>query len=283
MTIVEEIEDEVSRRFGRDWNLGVSTLMYPHDPIRAINEIVQAELGFKRIEIGLGKPLSGNEWVDEVIRLKEGRGIDYSLHVPFLFDDIAHPHPAVRRAYTDEVIDSIDLAVEIGAEDLVIHPGHLTINQSLPDVDALNYLKQPRDRYVENSISSLKRVVRYNRLHDVTLFVENLPFGLCDTLTEFNRVFGAVDGINFILDVGHANVSSSLGDFLQLEPKYLHLHDNMGSEDEHLKMGAGNLDFRGFFSCLLKQEGEKKVTLELYSLDDVVESLQLMSAILAEL
>ncbi|MBS3812495.1 sugar phosphate isomerase/epimerase [Candidatus Bipolaricaulota bacterium] len=283
MSISSDIEQEVSRRFNRHWNMGVSTLMYPHDPVRAINEIFETGLGLNRIEIGLGKPLEENEALDDLSRLKESRDIDYSLHVPFLFDDIAHPHPAVRRAFVDEALNSIDLAVEVGAEDLVIHPGYLALNQSLPDVKALNYLKQPREQYLENSISSLKDIARYNRSHDVTLFVENLPFGLCDTLPELKRVLNEVDGMSFILDVGHANVSSSLEDFLELEPSYLHLHDNLGSEDEHLRLGAGNLDFQNLFSRVLQQEGEKKMTLELYTVDDVVDSLELIKTVLGVL
>lgn len=195
--------------------------------------------------------------------------------MPFLYDDLAYPHPQVRKAFVDEALNSVDLAVKVGADDLIIHPGDLSRNQ-LPDVKPLNLLKLPRSEYLQNSLSSLKKIVRYNKLHEVNLLVENLPYGLCDTSREVEEFLSELEELNFILDVGHAHVSGKLDGLLELHPTYLHLHDNCGNDDDHLRLGGGNLNFSDLFKKVLARRGEKKMTLELYSVEDIVRSLEFM-------
>lgn len=272
--IVNEIENTVREKFNSNWTIGISTLIYPHDPVMGIKEITGSDLGVKRIELGLGLPLEDNDKVDRLIELREKYELEYSVHVPFLYDDLAHPHPDVRRAYTNEAIKSIDLCTLLDAPDLVLHPGHLSINHSLPDVKALGYLKKPREYYLENSLSALVKIASYNKLHNINLLIENLPFGLCDHATEVNNFLSRVSGSHFILDVGHANISGTLDQLLDLKPNYFHLHDNHGKQDQHMRLGKGNLDFTKVFKAAVTNKGQQTMTLELYSIEDIVKSLQ---------
>jgi sugar phosphate isomerase/epimerase len=51
-------------------------------------------------------------------------------------------------------------------------------------------------------------------------------------------------GISFCLDVGHTHLNRVLEEFLVSKgPLHVHLHDNNGSCDDHIAMGAGSIDF----------------------------------------
>ncbi|GEM_PF-1141191 len=281
--IVTKIKNKISDKFNSDWTIGISTLIYPHHPVMAINKIMKAGLGVERIELGLGLPLEDRDTVDTLIELKEKYTLDYSVHVPFLYDDLAHPHPDVRRAYVNEAMKSIDLCTLVNAPDLVLHPGHLSVNNSLPDVEALQYLKKPREYYFENSLASLTKIVNYNQLHDINLLIENLPFGLCDQPSEVTQMVNQFSGMNFILDVGHGNVSGTLDQLLDLKPNYFHLHDNHGKQDQHMGLGKGNLNFKQIFRAATNNKGKQKMTLELYSIEDIVKSLQYIQEKISEI
>jgi len=61
-------------------------------------------------------------------------------------------------------------------------------------------------------------------------------------------------GVRAVLDIGHAHtVNCDLADYtrhlndLIIE---LHLHDNNGISDDHLPLGAGNIDFERFFEAV---------------------------------
>jgi len=51
--------------------------------------------------------------------------------------------------------------------------------------------------------------------------------------------------IGICLDVGHANTTGNLDEFLAMLPhiRNIHIHDNRGERDEHLPLGEGGIDF----------------------------------------
>jgi sugar phosphate isomerase/epimerase len=64
---------------------------------------------------------------------------------------------------------------------------------------------------------------------------------------EFQEL--ANEGLQLLitLDVGHANTVSQLRPFLKLLKNsilHVHLHDNNGSNDDHMVVGAGTTDWR---------------------------------------
>lgn len=264
--------------------LGVSTLTYPHDPVKAIEELVEAELKPRRVEIALGKPLENQAEVNQkLIELKEAHGLSYSVHVPFLYDDLAHPEEIIRKGYIDLAKDSIDAAAELEARHVVVHPGDRFFDRALPPIDELDPLKIPREEYVRNSLQSLNTLSEYATPRDVNLLVENLPGGLCDFPEEVERIVSSQPNAEFLLDTGHGNVSGTLYELLELEPKYFHFHDNSGEEDAHLKLGQGNINLTRLLKGLKDYGNEKTIILELYSLEAVVDSVESLEEALAEI
>jgi sugar phosphate isomerase/epimerase len=64
---------------------------------------------------------------------------------------------------------------------------------------------------------------------------------------DFRRFFSmAGTRLPMLLDVGHANISGTLKEFVRdmaSDLAELHLHDNEGSWDQHMAIGEGTTDF----------------------------------------
>lgn len=279
---IPEFERMMEEELGSEVSVGISTLTYPHDPVQAIEELIEAELDPRRVEIALGKPLENQAEVNQkLIELKDAHGLSYSVHVPFLYDDLAHPEEGIRKAYVDLARDSIDTAAQLGARHVVVHPGGRFFDRVLPNSEALDPLKIPREDYVRNSLRSLTALSEYALPREVELLVENLPGGLCDVPEEVERIVSSQPNPEFLLDTGHGNVSGTLYELLELEPQHFHFHDNSGDEDAHLSLGRGTIDIGRLLSKLKNYGGEKNIIIELYSLEDVLKTMNVLKANLA--
>jgi len=277
---IPRIETKLEEKFGFGATIGASTLSYPADPVKAIKEFLEAEIGLSRFEITLGKPLENREeTIKELKNLSQEEELEYSAHVPFLYDDLAHPHQALREVYVNEAKNTVDLAADLDAGQVVVHPGHRFFDTTLPSLDPLNTLKVPREEYVRNALESLREIGNYGEPRGVKLLIENLPSGLCDLPDEAERVLSSVPNSEFLLDIGHANVSGTMDGLLKLEPRYFHFHDNNGEEDSHLELGEGTLDVAGLLSKLAQYPGEKTIIFELYGLEELLNSLEKLKSI----
>ena len=99
----------------------------------------------------------------------------------------------------------------------------------------------------------------------------DVSFYNCDyRFQEAFDKFGAAKNAGMLLDVGHAYVASlSQGidfetylDSIPFEICELHITDNHGKWDEHLKPGAGTLDYRALKSAMSKRGFDGPVNME---------------------
>lgn len=88
--------------------------------------------------------------------------------------------------------------------------------------------------------------------------------------------------VGFCLDTGHMNLFSetnmevwlnALGPFL----KELHLHDNNGTWDDHLAIGAGKIDFEFLFEYMEENRLRPIITLEAHEEEWIWQSLESLS------
>lgn len=277
---IPQIEKKMENKFGFEATIGASTLTYPGNPVKAINEFLGAGIGLDRYEITLGKPLDNREKAMEKLKnLSQEEQLEYSAHVPFLYDDIAHPHPGIREVHVNEAKRTIDLAAEIGANRVVVHPGDRFFDSILPPNETLDSLKVPREKYLRNSRESLQTIGNYARSQGITLLVENLARGLCDLREEMKETLASTPNSEFLLDIGHANVSGTTDELLNLEPEFFHFHDNGGEEDSHSELGQGTIDLKKLLKELAQYPGEKTLVFELYRLEDLMNSLEKLQSI----
>lgn len=164
----------------------------------------------------------------------ESSGLKLSIHAPFSDVNIGAFSERIRRAFLEVLRETLEVAAQMNATVVTIHPGHcspLSIKH--------------RDRYLEIHRESLHRIANWGEELGIRIGVENMPrFPIldaqsCDRLAEL--VEGIEIGVTF--DVGHLNTTTANFDrFLELlgdRVVHIHLHDNLGERDEHLPLGDG--------------------------------------------
>lgn len=182
------------------------------------------------------------------------------IHAPFNDLNVASMNSGLRKAAIDEIVRSYEMAVELGAEMVTLHPG----------------VYSPIGRYWEGTdaaaIESLKKLDKIADDHGVDVSVENMPnldVTMGVTPEDMENILDG-SGMSFCLDVGHAYTSGRLEDFLRFEPVNLHIHDNKGEEDIHLPLGEGDIDIEHALDSLSSYSGN--YVIENRSLDDLVQS-----------
>jgi len=162
----------------------------------------------------------------------------------------------------------IQLSREIGAHLLVLHRGSLGLVDPQSAAD-----------YAE-----IGRLAREAREEGVLLALEN---GRSDAWA-LDRVLDALGddphetNLGICIDVGHAHLSSPLSgekpvrSYLERYARslvHLHLHDNVGLDDEHRVPGDGTVDWPDTLATLREVDYAGTATLELLAVDDMARGL----------
>lgn len=187
----------------------------------------------------------------------------YTIHAPTGDGNIAVPFESMRRASVAVIRETAEIGDRIGAETLVIHPG---------------FCLQPEewDAATAGMLRSFAELGRMQEEFSVRFAVENLGSWDCcmfktPELLETIRECG----LSFVLDVGHANLTGTLAEFLAMRPDHLHLHDNCGVWDEHAACGSGTIDF----SSVLAAAGSATMIVEVMRFEDVARSLSFLEGL----
>jgi sugar phosphate isomerase/epimerase len=104
----------------------------------------------------------------------------------------------------------------------------------------------------------------------LTLVLENFmaPF---DSVSACAHVFEEVPGLHIHLDFGHANLGrddgASFCKHLGKRIKHVHFSDNKGTEDDHMPLGTGNIDWGKAVSALKSIGYDGTITLEVFGDD----------------
>ena len=166
----------------------------------------------------------------------ESLGMKGTVHAPFSDVNIGSFNERLRQASLEVVRETIELAAELGAISVTIHPGHCS------PVSMKN-----RRRYLEIHRESLRTVAEWGAEYGVRVGVENMPrFPILDAQT-CERLRELVEDIEIgvTFDVGHLNTTTGkferFLDVFRDRIIHVHLHDNSGERDEHLALGDGTV------------------------------------------
>lgn len=155
----------------------------------------------------------------------------YTVHAPVADINIASENERLRRAAVRVLLDLAAVCDRIGAERLVVHPGHVWGEE----------MRVVAQAALDRSLDDLAAV---QQEVNVRFAVENMgAWEICFFRSpEFlDRL--ANRNLGFALDVGHAHTNGNLASFLEQGTAiHVHLHDNRGSRDDHLACGDGNID-----------------------------------------
>jgi sugar phosphate isomerase/epimerase len=227
--------------------------------------MVRRKVGFlRRNSLGAEIVLYDTNWICDypaeeiakLARLLSDAGIEVSVHGP-VHDLNPGSLDVVVRDYTRHCyFKTLAVCRALGARSLVLHEG---VNPLLPE-SAL-------DKWLESSIRTWKPIVELAEQLPITIRLENMFVPSPKHVVALKNGL-ASDSVGICFDIGHFNVYSkaSLSDWLNelgTDIVEVHLNDNMGTEDEHLALGKGTVDFRRFFRELAARNIKPQFTIEM--------------------
>ena len=170
--------------------------------------------------------------------------LSYSLHAPLRNMNLASAAESSRLSALDIIRKSAAFCQKHDISILVVHPG------LSEDGGALS-------KAWEAYLKSLPALVKIREEYGIRLCIENMPktdFLLFQTPHEID-----LTGLEFILDIGHAQTTGSLEDFLKLPAAHYHIHDNDGLTDGHLGFGDGVIGFSMLEQIVQKARRENAI------------------------
>ncbi len=251
-----------------------NSLKLGHDPLEFIRLL--RRLGFGHLELlcepGLAYPRELSASARRELRAAlEETNLELTLHAPFRDINLASLNPLIREASARQLQECLELAHDLGARRIVVHPG------DLPRDYSEGWLPKAR----EGLCAALRPVCDRAEELGITLGIENLSRKgnrrLVQTAEEHLTLLAELGpNCKATFDVGHAH-TFGLDVLRYLEevlPRLMevHLHDNDGTGDQHLPLGAGTIDFPGLFRLLSVKDYQGPLILEVNSQADLERS-----------
>ena len=207
------------------------------------------------------------EFIDSEIL--ESYSLKYSIHAPFMDVNIASPQDQSRLNSIAQIKSSIDLANEINAEAVVVHPGLISFL-------ANKYFKKEVYEFANESI---KQIGDYAKDLGVMATIENMPnfeSMIYQNIVDLNQLL-VENEMHMTLDIGHANHVGYAPDEMIFDSiKHVHVHDNLGDDDSHLPLGEGSIDLKYIINTLESKNYDGIYILEVNDYDSIKKSYEYM-------
>lgn len=256
-----------------------------------------ADAGFQLIELGGDLLLFfphffAPQAVEELARLKEERGLSYTLHLPLWSSEPSTPLQPVREGSVRAAVDVIRATQPLGIETYVMHAtGALAAEftqMRIPEAGKQLLLSQ----FQNGAHQSLKTILAETGLPSRRLAIETIEF-------PFERIMELAEELDLsvCLDTGHILAGFSgpvtLPEALErILPRLgeIHLHDcpwqgperSIGYGKDHQALGKGDLDLPYLLRRLDEARWDGPVIFEL-TIPEALESLKVLQAAGAEL
>ncbi|OYT56257.1 MAG: hypothetical protein B6U77_00185 [Candidatus Hecatellales archaeon ex4484_218] len=261
----------------------------PSTPFKDILKIVNNG-GFKAVEIMLHSLELSSNFKEKFKHLVKDYDLELLVHAPFINIDLASINPFQRKNSKKKIIKSVEVAKNLGASILTVHPSHIH-NLSLL-------------MYVQRSllIKNLRKIADFADQKGVVIGLENMPklsyqiidfpgseqsIAICSDLEEFSFIVQSVDKENFgvTFDVGHAFTVGDPLDFLKTLKDYIvniHLSDSKKFVHKHLPLGEGEINLKPILQTLKKYRYKGPLVMELEKLEDQLNAKRKVEKILEE-
>jgi len=225
-----------------------------------------AGLDFDYLELAMDPPLAHYSVLLSqrlaITKALRDAGLGLVCHLP-TFVSAADLTESIREASLGEMLSSFDLAADLGAEKVVLHP---------PMVTGLGVFVVPTVK--ELAFAFLEKMSEAGAERGLPLCLENMmPRNILAVEPEdFFEIFERFPDFKLTLDSGHAHIDNPGGNrlrgFVDRFPGkigHLHLSDNSGRGDEHHAVGKGTIDFSSLAFKLREDGYNDTVTLEIFS------------------
>jgi sugar phosphate isomerase/epimerase len=189
-----------------------------------------------------------------------------SLH-GFFFDlNPSTPDPEVLKITKHRYNQSFKIATELKAKTVVFHSGYNSLIKH-PDYN--------RD-FVNFQIDFWNSFIKRFEDEGITVAIENTYEFTPDVLIKIVDTVNS-DCLKLCIDTGHTNINSILDNAQWVEKlgsrlHHMHIHNNHGNSDAHSSLINGNIDFDSIFAKISELNLNPNVTLEIFSVGEVLES-----------
>ena len=240
--------------------IGASTLATFNDSLDESLEFIES-LGIKYAELLHQFP---TEEFD--LDLLSSFNLDYTIHAPFMDVNIAALGSKSRANSIEQIKDSVDLANQIDAKAVVVHPGLIPFLAR----------EMPEEIY-KVSNNSIREIGEYSNDLGVNTTIENMPAFenmIYQDMKRLNETLVELDmGMTF--DIGHAHHSGISLDAMYFDSiKHIHAHDNMGDDDSHIALGEGNIQLKDIITTFENKNYDGIYMIEVNDKDSIKKSLE---------
>ena len=227
-----------------------------------------AELEFDFFELTMDPPQAHytmiRKEVIDILKALDRHKMKIICHLP-TFVSTADLTPSLRKASLSEVLNSLDVAAELGCTKVVLHPSYM-LGLSV-------FVIEKAKAYALESLDAI--VTKGNQL-GLIICLENMFSGTHSPAEpdDFSEIFAIFPKLKMTLDLGHAHIRDKDGkraiNFIKRFPNHIshiHVSDNLGKEDNHLPVGAGTVNFPEIVSAIKGIGYDDTITLEVFSED----------------
>ncbi|UCD99735.1 MAG: sugar phosphate isomerase/epimerase [Chloroflexota bacterium] len=239
-------------------------------PIKTIlSEIEEiAELGFDYLELAMDPPQAHYATIQEykkpILKTLNTHCLQLVCHLP-TFVSIADLTESIRKASLTEMIKSLEVAAELNALKVVLHPGHIAGLGIFVVETVMQY-----------GLDSLETIIAKADQLGLCVCLENMfpRTGSFFEPADFTEILERFPNLKLTLDSGHANIGSQndnrIFEFVkQFNHRIGHIHisDNLGKRDDHLPIGEGTINFYKIAKVLKECGYDDTITLEIFAED----------------
>ena len=206
----------------------------------------------------------------EMASLLRHEGLSITLHGPFYDLAPGAMDKKILKATRERLRQAFDLIPLFEPASVVCHTGY----------DSKRY-DEDKDLWLETAMETWAPLAGDLQGTKTTLMLENVyertPAMLLRLIKGLNT-----KKVGFCFDTGHMNAFSETNlkgwlDHLGPFVKELHIHDNHGIRDDHLAIGAGNIDFDTLFRYVGENRLNPIITLEAHKEKWIWQSLEALS------
>lgn len=234
-----------------------SPLLWAHDTLDVLQRA--ADLGYDGVELWAFSLLQEKQDPSAVRRKAEELGLVVTLHALSWDLNPTSRLEAIRKASLNELHRSVDLAAEVGAELVALHPGRVTV----PYDDGAAYW--------DALVRAIQELADHAAQLGLQLGVEHMEPRQGEYVVraeQANALMEAVgrSNVGITLDVAHIPWGEDEAEFVRRLRRVVHVHFSDADESRlHLPLGQGR---RNLQSCLRALGGFSGcVVLEGFSMD----------------
>jgi sugar phosphate isomerase/epimerase len=252
---------------GKNGAMQYGAMNFPVKPV--VDELEDiAAMGFDYLELTMDPPQAHYKTIrqqkNSILGALNSHRMSLICHLP-TFVSTADLTDSIREASLQEMFNSIEVAADLGAQKVVLHPGH---------IGGLGFYVKETALALANT--SLVTIIGRAQVLGLRVCLENM-FPKCLAFFEpddFEDILQQFPKLMLTLDTGHANIGDQgrrrTLDFIEKFGSrigHLHISDNLGERDDHIAVGSGAIDFLKIIHALKDCGYDDTATLEIFSDD----------------